>query len=281
MSAPQLCEAATARAVARRFGVSPSRRLGQNFLVDRGVRDAILDVIGAPRLVVEIGAGLGALTQGLLERGTAVLAVELDPACGAALGLLRRHHPGLRVLQGDVLRLLPELAREGADKVVGNLPYQLTGALLPRLLAWPPAPPPCHLVLQREVAHRLAAAPGDWSLATLAVRALASVRVEFDIAPASFWPAPRVHSSLVSLGALAGERPAEAEAVLALARGVFAARRKQLRNGLAGALGRGPDEAAAILRQAEIDPSRRPGTLEPEEWSRLLRACPGGAAPTR
>lgn len=267
--------------MARRFGIRPSHEMGQNFLVDRRARDAIMAVVGQPSRVLEIGAGLGALTQGLLEQGTTVLAAELDPRCVSALGLLGRHHEGLRVLPGDILDWLPRLEGEVFDEVVGNLPFQLTGTLLPRLLRRRPQLGVAHLLVQREVARRLAAGPGDWSLSTLALRLGASVVVEFDLGPESFWPRPKVHSSLISIRPEGSIAPELAERLLALARPLFQARRKQLHNGLSAALGGAPREAAELLRQAGIEPSRRPGTLGVEEWRQLLTVCSGAKEPVR
>ncbi|MGH7667729.1 MAG: 16S rRNA (adenine(1518)-N(6)/adenine(1519)-N(6))-dimethyltransferase RsmA [Candidatus Dormibacteria bacterium] len=278
MSVPDLCARATARAVARRFAIAPRREMGQNFLVDRGARDAIVATLAGVQEVLEIGPGLGALTQGLLEQGLRVVAVELDPRCVAALGLLRSAHPGLRVVQGDILRVVPAQLRLSSPTVVGNLPYRITGALLPWLFGWEPAPRSCHLLVQREVARRLSAAPGDWSLATLVLRAVAEVEVEFDVGPASFWPSPRVQSSLVTIRPRLGASPRLSAALAALARPMFQARRKQLHHGLARSLGTTPAQAAALLRGIGIDPVRRPGSLDLEEWRRLVVAARGGGA---
>ncbi len=252
--------------------------MGQNFLVDRGARDAIVATLAGVEEVLEIGPGLGALTQGLLEQGLRVVAVELDPRCVAALGLLRRAHPGLRVVQGDILQVVPAQLRLSSPTVVGNLPYRITGALLPWLFGWEPPPRSCHLLVQREVARRLSAAPGDWSLATLALRAVAEVEVEFDVDPASFWPSPRVQSSLVTIHPRPGASPRLSAALAALGRPMFQARRKQLHHGLARSLGTTPAQAAALLRGIGIDPVRRPGSLDLEEWRRLVVAATGGGA---
>jgi 16S rRNA (adenine1518-N6/adenine1519-N6)-dimethyltransferase len=281
LSVPDLCSPGTARAVARRFGISPKRELGQNFLVDAGIRDAILDVAGSPAEVLEIGPGLGALTQGLLERGIAVVAVEIDPRCVAALGLLRSRHPRLRVVEADILSVSPGELGLTSPTVLGNLPYQITGALLPRVAGWTMAPAGCHLVVQREVARRLAAPQGDWSLATLALRLVAEVKVEFDIAPSSFWPSPRVQSSLVTVRPTGRGEAGLQAGLIQLARPIFQARRKQLHHGLARSLGIDSAKAAQLLRSAAIDPTRRPGSLDLEEWGRLMAATRVGDGPTR
>jgi len=270
LSVPDLCAPGTARAVARRFGISPRRELGQNFLVDRRVRDAITDVVGRAEEVLEIGPGLGGLTQGLLERGVRVIGLEIDPRCVAALGLLRSAYPSLTVVEADILEVSPEELGLNAPTVVGNLPYRITGALLPWLAGWDPPPAICHLLVQREVGRRLAAPQGDWSLATLALRIVAEVKVEFDVPPSSFWPSPRVHSSLITVRPRRESDPRLRSALLDLARPMFQARRKQIHHGLARSLGVSSADAAGVLRAAEIDPTRRPGSLELEEWRRLV-----------
>jgi 16S rRNA (adenine1518-N6/adenine1519-N6)-dimethyltransferase len=270
LSVPDLCAPGTARAVARRFGISPRRELGQNFLVDRRVRDAITDVVGSAQEVLEIGPGLGGLTQGLLERGVRVIGLEIDPRCVAALGLLRSAYPFLTVVEADILEVSPEELGLNAPTVVGNLPYRITGALLPLLAGWDPPPTICHLLVQREVGRRLAAPQGDWSLATLALRLVAEVEVEFDVPPASFWPSPRVYSSLITVRPRRESDPRLRSALVDLARPMFQARRKQIHHGLARSLGVSSADAARVLRAAEIDPTRRPGSLDLEEWRRLV-----------
>jgi len=272
LNVPDLCSPGTARAVARRFGISPRREMGQNFLVDRNVRDAIAASAGPAEEVLEIGPGLGALTQGLLERDVRVVGVELDPRCVAALGLLRRHYPGLLVVEADILQVVPAQLGMRAPTVLGNLPYRITGALLPWILAWDPPPVACHLLVQREVGRRLAAPQGDWSLATLVLRAVAEVSIDFDVAPTSFWPSPQVHSSLITVRPRKEADPELSSLLATLARPMFQARRKQLHHGLALSLGITPGEAMVLLRSIEIDPVRRPGSLELEEWRRLVSA---------
>ncbi len=272
MTTPDLSRKETVRAVARRFRVSPQHGLGQNFLVDREVRDAIVASLPAsPGQLVEIGCGLGSLSQGLLEAGHPLLGIEIDPACVAALGLLRAQFPEFKVVLGDALRLDPaQLAVTAPYTVVGNLPYQITGAILPGLMAWRPPPLSCLLLVQREVARRLAAPAGDWSLAALALRLAADVELQFDIPPDRFWPSPKVHSSLLRITPKVSSAEVRSAQLLRLARPIFQQRRKQLHHGLANALGVAPAEAADRLRAAGIDPQRRPGTLDEGEWLRLL-----------
>jgi 16S rRNA (adenine1518-N6/adenine1519-N6)-dimethyltransferase len=273
-----LCREATSRAVARRFGLSPERGRGQSFLVDRRVRDAIVASLpDSPQLVLEVGPGLGALTQGLLEAGRPVVGVEVDPRAVAALGLLRVRHSGLRVVEASALRIGPaELGLEPPYIAVGNLPYSITGALLRHLLDLDPAPESCHFLLQREVAQRLAAPAGQWSLATLAVQLAATCEVRLEAGPESFWPRPRVSSALVELVPRRGLGPAARDRLLRLARPIFQQRRKQLRHGLAMSLGLSPQRAAQLLELAQIDPAQRPGAIDLGQWVRLAGVLEGG-----
>jgi len=276
MTAPDLCREETARAVARRFRVVPQHDLGQNFLVDRGVRDAIVATLGqgGPNggQIVEIGSGLGALSQGLLGAGFAVTGIEVDPRCVAALGLLRAANPRFLVIQADVLQVQPgDLGLAPGFRVAANLPYQLTGVVLQRLMEWRPQPATCHLLVQREVARRLAADLGDWSLSTLALRLLAEVEIAFDVGPESFWPRPKVSSSLIVIRPRPVDLGEILPQVMGLARPIFQQRRKQLHHGLARALGVDSRGAAQLLLEARIDPAKRPGALGTEEWVRLAR----------
>ncbi len=274
MTAPDLCREETARAVARRFRVVPQHGMGQNFLVDQAARDAIvatLDGEGPSRgQIVEIGSGLGALSQGLLAAGYSVLGIEVDPRCVAALGLLRASHPEFQVMEADVLRVAPgDLNLAPIFRVAANLPYQLTGAVLQRLTEWRPQPAACHLLVQREVARRLAADLGDWSLSTLALRLVAEVEIAFDVGPESFWPRPKVTSSLLIIRPRRDDPGGTPSQIMALARPIFQQRRKQLHHGLAGALGIDSREASKVLMAARIDPASRPGALGTDEWVRL------------
>ncbi len=269
----------TVRAVARRFGVRAQAALGQHFLVDPAARDRIVAAVGAGpgTVVLEVGPGLGTLTQALLGAGAAVVAVEIDPACVAALRLTLHRRPGVRVVLADILRCDPAgLGLGPAYRVCGSLPYSLTGVLLPRLLAADPPPERIAVVVQREVARRLAAPAGRWSLATLAVRLLGTVRWEGDLPPEAFWPRPDVHSSLVVLEPRPAAPAAERARALGLARLAFQGRRKQLAVGLAPALALTPGAVRAWLAGLGIEPTRRPGTLTLEEWLRLGGGTPPG-----
>lgn len=272
-----LTDPGTVRAVARRCGLSLKHRLGQHFLIDRIVLERILEALRPESAdVFEIGPGIGTLTAELGSRAARVVAVDLDPGCVRACSITVGHLDNVEVRQGDALRTGPaELGFEGGWLAAGNIPYNLTGAILSHLLERDRPPARAVLLVQREVAMRLSAAEreAEWSLATVAIRSLATVERVVDIAPGAFEPPPAVHSSLIRLAPARMLPEGERRAVLDLARSVFQLRRKTLRHGMTRALD--GDEAAALhcLDAAGVDPGRRPGTLALVEWRELARAA--------
>jgi 16S rRNA (adenine1518-N6/adenine1519-N6)-dimethyltransferase len=274
IKALDLASPGTIRAVARRFGVRFERKWGQNFLADRHYLDRLvseLDLVAGDR-VLEIGPGLGVLTRELALRTSSVAGIEIDPACVRALELTLQGLANVRIIQADVLKLAPGEVMGRPYRVVGNIAYNLTGPLLVQLLADPAAPDRIDLLLQREVAERLASPPGAWSLATLAVRVYGEPELELTVPREAFYPVPRVASSLLRIAPQPD--PAIPRGDLAdfftMARAFFQARRKQLPYALARGLGLTGAEAKERLRVIGIDPARRAETLTLDEWRRLF-----------
>jgi 16S rRNA (adenine1518-N6/adenine1519-N6)-dimethyltransferase len=222
--------------------------------------------------LVEVGPGLGALTVELASRARAVTGVEIDPACVKALGLTLRNRSNVRVVEADILRTAVGELLPSPYRVVGNIPYNLTGALFVHLLEQPQPPVRIDLLVQREVAERLVAPPGGWSLATLGVRVYGRPELAVRVPRSAFYPPPQVDSALVRI--IPDPEPAIARADLPsffeFVTPFFQARRKQLPFVLGR--GRGVSGAAARHRLAVIgiDPARRAETLTLEEWRRLF-----------
>ena len=260
----------------RRHRITLQHRLGQNFLVDRELRDAIANASGAAGddQVLEVGAGAGTLTVALAARARRVVAVEFDRNLIPALREVVASHDNVEVVQSDILRFDVAAAfPEGGEIVAGNIPYNLTGALIPKLLDLPPRPRRASLVVQKEVAERWTATTAS-SLATIGVQVFAEARILMTIPAAAFSPAPRVDSALVVLEVR--ERPAvevdDVPGFLRFVEAVFQFRRKQLGGTLARAARVSSEEAAHLLSDLGIDPSRRPQTLSLPEWERVYRA---------
>jgi 16S rRNA (adenine1518-N6/adenine1519-N6)-dimethyltransferase len=252
----------------RGHGVRAKRRLGQNFLVDPGLRDRLVESLGAAPgdQVLEVGAGAGTLTIALARSAARVVAVELDRRLVHALRSVTRQLPNVEVVEADILKLdLGTLFPQGGELVAGNIPYYLTGALVRHLLEPEPRPRRVALLVQREVAERWAASQGG-SLATVAVQVFAEARVELVVPPEAFAPPPRVESALAVLEVR--PRPAvevpDLPAFFRFVEQVFQFRRKQLGPVISRLTGR-----PSLLAEAGIEPARRAETLSLEEWERL------------
>ena len=260
------------------------KRFGQHWLTDQGVLDQIVAAaaIEPGEELLEVGPGRGALTERLLASAAgSLLAVELDR--DLVVGLRQRFggDPRFHLLEGDVLRLpLPPPEREASRKVVANIPYNITGPLLERLLGrlGHPLDPPYRalvLLVQREVGERLRALPGSSPYSALSVRVqlLAHCRLVCPVPPRCFSPAPKVHSEVIRLDPLPAHQapaPALARSADQLLRRCFAARRKMLRNSLAGLLPGDPLDALAA--EAGVSLEQRPQELAPERWLALAEA---------
>lgn len=249
--------------------------LGQNFLTDRAVRDAIAESagVGPQDEVLEVGAGIGTLTVALAPRCRRLVAVELDGTLIPALRESLVGHQNVEVVRTDILRFNVRSAfPDGKEVVAGNIPYNLTGALIRKLLDDPPRPRKLSLVVQKEVAERWTASSGA-SLATVAVQVFAQAKMSFTIPAEAFTPPPRVDSALVLLDVR--ERPAvevdDLRAFFRFVESVFQGRRKQLGGTLGRISGLGSTTAGARLREAGIDPERRPQTLNLGEWEVIYK----------
>jgi 16S rRNA (adenine1518-N6/adenine1519-N6)-dimethyltransferase len=278
---PVRVDPAAVRRTLRAAGLRAQHRLSQNFLADPDVLEAIL-AEAAPepgRRILEIGPGLGLLTEGLLSAGAEVTAVELDR--GLAAFLRERFEAAidenrLQLIEGDALgQDLTRLAAPPYD-VVANLPYHITSPILHRLLGETPRPERLVLMVQREVAERIAAAPGGMSYLSVFVQYHARVRIAFEVPPEAFEPEPAVRSAVIVIEPYpADDRLADAadeDALWRLVQAAFRERRKMLHNVLARQLPLEPARVAAALATANIAPDRRPQTLAVGEWLALAAA---------
>jgi 16S rRNA (adenine1518-N6/adenine1519-N6)-dimethyltransferase len=255
--------------------------MSQNFLADVDVLEAILAESGAApgRRILEIGPGLGFLTQGLLDAGAAVTAVELDRGLAAFLRdrfATEIDEGRLRLVEGDALDQDLNRLVEPPFEVVANLPYHITSPILHRLLGERPRPERLVLMVQREVAERIAAPPGQMSYLSVFVQYHARVRVAFPVPADAFEPEPAVESAVIVAEPYPDDDRlpnAEAEdALWRLVQASFRERRKMLHNVLSRQLPIEPARVAAALGTAGIAPDRRPQTVAVGEWLALLEA---------
>ncbi len=223
--------------------------------------------------VLEIGAGLGSLTCALAQRAGRVVAVEIDKKLLPILREVTSPYPNVEVVGGDMLELNPvELMGTAPYLVVANIPYYITSALIRHLLAGKSQPERIVLTMQKEVAARICAEPGDYSLLALSVQVFGNPQVVLNIGSGSFFPPPKVDSATLRIDLY--EQPLIPgewlESFFQLAHFGFAQKRKTLRNTLSAGLHWSGDEAVALLQAAGIDPTRRAQTLELTEWRTLV-----------
>lgn len=268
-------------ALLRRFAIQPKKSLGQNFLVDEAALARITDAadLGPNDTVLEIGPGLGTLTRRLAETAGRVIAVELDDRLIPVLRFVLAPYRNVEIVHGDILDLniaeliVPEGQPPLSYKVVANLPYYITSAVLRHLLEAPLRPTLMVLTVQLEVAQRLIAGPGEMSLLAVSVQVYGQPRLVARIKAGSFYPVPKVDSAIVRVDLY--EQPVvpleELEGFFEVVRAGFSGRRKQLRNALSRGLNRDAQAITLALRQAGIDPARRAETLSLEEWVRIYQ----------
>lgn len=264
----------------RRHHIRPDKRLGQHFLFDPSALDRIVTAaeLGAGQTVLEIGAGVGALTRALASYSERVIAVEFDRRLFPALQEAVEDLEQVQVVLGDILSLpLDELVDGSPYSVVANIPYNITSAILRRLMEATKRPEAVVLTIQREVAERITAGPGEMSLLALSVQVYGEPEIRGYIHRDAFYPAPDVDSAVLRIAMRVQPMwgPALDEWAFTLARAGFAQRRKQLKNALAIGLGVPVGETSSWLREAGIDPARRAQTLTLEEWTRLAHGTSG------
>ena len=261
------------RAIIARHGLSASKALGQNFILDRQLLARIAAVPGPldGRSAYEVGPGPGGLTRALLDAGASVVAVERDRRCLPALADLERDFPGkLRVVEADALRFDERAAVGDGAHIVSNLPYNIGTALLLKWLSgpWPPWWRSLTLMFQREVAERIVAAPGSDAYGRLSVAAQwrSAARIAMRVNRSAFVPPPKVTSAVVYI--VPAEQPACVDPAVMekVTEAAFGQRRKMLRSSLKSLPG-----ALDALQELGIDPQRRAETLGVAEFVALAR----------
>ena len=273
MLTPQIADKGVTKHILRAFDLHASRRLGQNFLISPGVVRAVVEAaeIGKGDRVLEIGPGIGTLTQGLLEAGAEVTAVELDKKLPAVLAETLRGYEHLNIVQGDVLKTdIPALMGDKPFKVAANLPYYITTPILLSLLEQKLSITRIVTMVQKEVAERMTASPGgkDYGALSVAVQYHTEPEIVLDVPPSCFFPAPEVDSAVIACRIR--ETPAAAVADEALffrvVKAAFGQRRKTLSNALKP-LGFPREKIESALLGAKVDAARRGETLSLAEFA--------------
>lgn len=263
--------------ILKRFGIRMSKKLGQNFLIDENVVNNIVDAAGIKPgdAVLEIGPGIGTLTQGLAEAGAHVTAVEIDRRLIEVLSKTLEGYDNIKVVHGDILRIdISETVGAPQYKVVANLPYYITTPIIMGLLE---ARMPIEVLVtmvQKEVAQRMVAAPGtkDYGSLSVAVQYYTKAEIMFIVKPDSFIPPPSVESAVIRCTIL--DKPpvdVDEKIFFRVVKAAFAQRRKTLLNTLKTS-GVPVETLKAILAKAGIDGTRRGETLSIQEFATLSNA---------
>lgn len=264
------------KVILEQYNLQAKKSLGQNFIFDENVlaRIATAAHLQPTDKVLEIGPGLGSLTRHLAQAAGRVVAIELDDRLIPVLQAQLADLPNVEIVHGDILAVDPAVwFSDTPYKVVANVPYYITGAILRHLLAGRSKPTIMVLTVQKEVAERLTAEPGDMSLLSVSVQFYGRPSVVEEIKAGAFWPRPDVDSAVIRIDL--DKRPAlsvdDEAAFFRVVKVGFSQKRKQLQNNLRG-LGYSQVEIDQALATAGVDGRRRAETLSLEEWALLYQA---------
>ncbi|MCS7282589.1 MAG: 16S rRNA (adenine(1518)-N(6)/adenine(1519)-N(6))-dimethyltransferase RsmA [Anaerolineae bacterium] len=262
--------------ILHRYGLKPSKELGQHFLVDeRALKRMVAAAeLTSEEVVLEIGAGMGNLTRHLAQVAGRVITVEIDRRFFPILQAELVGFSNVEVVWGDILALDPATLVGGQPyKVVANLPYSITSAALRHLLEARVPPQRMVVTVQREVAERIVARGGKMSLLAVSVQFYGQPRLLFRLRPGAFYPPPEVESAVLRIDRhpIPPVEVADRETFFQVVRAGFTHPRKQLVNSLAAGLGIPSEEASRLLTMAGIDPRLRAECLSLADWARLAR----------
>ncbi|HLU36834.1 MAG TPA: 16S rRNA (adenine(1518)-N(6)/adenine(1519)-N(6))-dimethyltransferase RsmA [Thermomicrobiales bacterium] len=266
-------------ATLRKNRIKPTRSMGQNFLTSTEVVEEIVAISGVQPgdLVIEIGPGMGILTRQLLTAGARVIGVELDRELAALLRTELGQIDRFSLVEQDARHLdIKELTNDEPYQVVANLPYSVATVIVRSFMEAQTPPTRMTVMVQKEVAERMTATPGEMSLLGLATGLYADARIELVVPPDVFLPPPKVDSAVVVLDSrpeLPGT-PEQRDRMFELATMAFQRKRKTLSNGLSQGLGLPKQEVDALLSSVGIDGMRRPQTFSVDEWLTIAGALP-------
>ncbi|MDZ4131769.1 MAG: 16S rRNA (adenine(1518)-N(6)/adenine(1519)-N(6))-dimethyltransferase RsmA [Dethiobacteria bacterium] len=282
MSIPDLTSPRTVRALFEEYGLQPRKQLGQNFLIDANIVRKIAAFVDVRPgdAVIEIGPGAGALTHALALSGADLVAVEVDRGLAAMLNGLFQPLPDVKILHQDILKvtwadlILRFFPASASIKLVSNLPYVISGPFIYALLKESFPFESAVLMLQKEVAHRLVADPGDTDYGGLSVlcQYYTTGKILFDVSHNVFWPRPKVGSAVLKLEPKRRELAMkEEEQLWFLVQGVFQQRRKTMLNSLLRLLPHPRDLIIALMEEAQVDPAIRPEQLNVGQFAKLAQ----------
>ncbi|MFC1962067.1 16S rRNA (adenine(1518)-N(6)/adenine(1519)-N(6))-dimethyltransferase RsmA [Chloroflexota bacterium] len=268
--------------ILRRFDFKTRKQLGQHFLIDE---DVLQFIVNAAELtpadnVIEVGAGLGVLTQELAQRAGRLFAIEMDDKLAKILQKTPASFPNTTIINENVLNIAPSsLSATEPYKVVANLPYYITSPVLRHFLEAKAKPQMILVMVQKEVAEVIAARAGQRSVLSISVQFYGRPEIVRYVPASAFYPAPEVDSALLKIAVYPEPIVAvsNVEGFFAIVRAGFTTPRKQIANSLSQGLNIAKGEAQHLLEQAGVAPQRRAETLTMEEWAKLYEVHTTGA----
>lgn len=255
-----------------RYSAAPLKRLGQNFLINPGVLKKIIAAadLGGEETVLEIGPGLGTLTQELAKQAKKVIAVEKDKKIVEILKETMNGYKNVEIIEGDILKLNNwPIEQLNNYIIVANLPYYIASPVIRKFLETENPPSEMVLMVQKEVAQRVCAKPPNMSLLSVSVQFYAEPKIISFVSKGSFWPSPKVDSAILRLNPHKKHRDIEISKFFSIVRAGFSSPRKQLIGNLSNRLKLQRHIIEQVLKKAGIGPSQRAETLSLEDWIKI------------
>lgn len=261
--------------ILKKYQIRPSKRLGQNFLIDKGVIKKIIKAadLSSEDIVLEIGPGLGVLTQELAKKAKRVIAIEKDPRMVEILKERLKDFSNIEIIQGDILKIFNSQFSIFNYKIVGNLPFYLTSPAIRLFLeSVEVKPQQMVLVVQKEVGQRICTRPPKMSILAVSVQIYAKPEIISYLSKKSFWPQPKVDSAIIKLKVKKEKLKIDRELFFRIVKTGFSQPRKQLINNLSKGLVRERVKVKNWLLKNNIQPTQRAETLEVEDWLNLTKS---------
>jgi len=255
----------------KKYNFRPNKRLGQNFLIDQKVLQKIIKAADLTKedTVLEIGPGLGILTQALAQIAKKVIAVEKDQKMIEVLKIIIGEYKNIEIIESDILKL-KEFYLKDSYKIVANLPYYISSPVIRQFLESKNPPYEMTLLVQKEVAQRICSQPPDMSVLAVSVQFYANPKIISYVSKKSFWPQPKVNSAILKIKNIKHPK-LNIKHFFQVVKAGFLSPRKQLANNLSKGLDVAKDKIYLICKKIDINPSRRAETLTIEEWKKISK----------
>jgi len=257
----------------KKYGLFPSKKLGQNFLIDQNLLKKIVKISKIEgKNVLEIGAGIGNLTEKLAQKAKKVVAIEKDKKLIKILREKLSAYHNVEIVEGDIRDFLREISQKLRDfKIVANIPYYLTSNLLRRIFELENKPKEIVLMVQKEVAQRISAKVPKMNLLAISVQLEAEAKIVSYVSKNCFWPRPKVDSAILKISGIKKNLKVDKNLFFKIVKAGFSQPRKQLINNLSKFLNLEKEKIKSWLLKNKISPSQRAETLTLKDWLNLTR----------